>query len=674
METTAKHAQLTARDKSFLLFSAYNKPQKEKQYSCQLALMDEMMNSSALLGQSAAPPPFSSLDLGPGPLGPGPLGPGPGPPAGPGGSETELQKMLIDERMRCENHKTNYQTLKAEHARWVPGPSLESHPPHGEGDVARRVLPGPGGPAGAPGARQLQQEKLQLLLAEMRGELLDKTRQLEECRLQRLDVLRAQLQQEMGGSSQRAIQQAGGGGGALPVQLQQATLRLHPPQVSVGPPHPADHRLLEERGLHFDAEREKEALAAQYQSSDPGRDARRVEALLRDKAQLHLRLKGLQAEVTELRARSDDSGQQAESVQRSQLRQLADGQAALKALEAERQSARLQVDRVEAELRLAHEQNTQLTGRLHKAEREVNALTGQTDVEVLRAGAQRQKEALVEKEREAVRRDTAGHAHREEWEERLRGAQLGEESARKELHGLRARTQQQSSRLEELERRSADMEELQQLQEDQEVLRAELRTARCQAERSQQDTERLLEERSVRWLEEKHVLQENGQQLRHKYGQAKERLQRAASAQKKRRAQTESREQRLQQKIQLLEAKTEHLELERRAADSRHPVHSEEHANLNRRHRELQRRHGEFRHLLLGRHAPPATGSSSFPPSSSSHLPPGHYAAAAAAETSVQAFDSEVSQLRRRLDELENVQLHQMDELGGGPSTLTPDL
>jgi len=87
-----------------------------------------MMNSSALLGQSAAPPPFSSLDLG---LGPGPLAPGP--PAGPGGSETELQKMLIDERMRCENHKTNYQTLKAEHTRWglagVP-------PPRGEGEVA----------------------------------------------------------------------------------------------------------------------------------------------------------------------------------------------------------------------------------------------------------------------------------------------------------------------------------------------------------------------------------------------------------------------------------------------------------------------------------------------------------------------------------------------------------
>lgn len=38
--------------------------------------------------------------------------------AGLGGAEMELQKMLIDERMKCENHRTNYQTLKAEHARY----------------------------------------------------------------------------------------------------------------------------------------------------------------------------------------------------------------------------------------------------------------------------------------------------------------------------------------------------------------------------------------------------------------------------------------------------------------------------------------------------------------------------------------------------------------------------
>lgn len=80
-------------------------------------------------------------------------------------------------------------------------------------------------------------------------------------------------------------------------------------------------------------EKDKEELVAYYQSSDPLCDRKRAEALLREKTQLLLRLKGLEAEVAELRAQKEDSGQQAENVQRIQLRQLSESQAALKALE-----------------------------------------------------------------------------------------------------------------------------------------------------------------------------------------------------------------------------------------------------------------------------------------------------------------------------------------------------
>ena len=45
--------------------------------------------------------------------------------------------------------------------------------------------------------------------------------------------------------------------------------------------------------------------------------------------------------------------------------------------QAERQSLRLLLERTESELNLSHEQNSQLTGRLHKAERGVNSLTCQ---------------------------------------------------------------------------------------------------------------------------------------------------------------------------------------------------------------------------------------------------------------------------------------------------------
>lgn len=80
-------------------------------------------------------------------------------------------------------------------------------------------------------------------------------------------------------------------------------------------------------------EREKEKLSAQLQSGDCASDGKRVEALLREKAQLHQRLCSLEAEVAELRAERDSSGAQAENTHRIQLRQLAESQAALKALE-----------------------------------------------------------------------------------------------------------------------------------------------------------------------------------------------------------------------------------------------------------------------------------------------------------------------------------------------------
>lgn len=80
-------------------------------------------------------------------------------------------------------------------------------------------------------------------------------------------------------------------------------------------------------------ERDKEKLSAQLQSGDYASDGKRVEALLREKAQLHQRLCSLEAEVAELRAERDSTGAQAENTHRIQLRQLAESQAALKSLE-----------------------------------------------------------------------------------------------------------------------------------------------------------------------------------------------------------------------------------------------------------------------------------------------------------------------------------------------------
>uniref|UniRef100_A0A3Q4HMK1 Centrosomal protein 83 n=1 Tax=Neolamprologus brichardi TaxID=32507 RepID=A0A3Q4HMK1_NEOBR len=670
--------------------------------------------TSSTLGQSA--PHLPNLE------------PGMGKPAamlglstGLGGAEMELQKMLIDERMKSENHRKNYQTLKAEH-------TLQDEYTRAQAELKRLLSD-----------KQSEQEKLQLLLAELRGELLDKARELEELRLQvmtpqRLELLRAQVQQEMEAPVRDRFN-----------KLEEETekyrseynkLRYEYTFLKSQFDHQREEhaRVLEERKIRYEAEvsrleKDREELVAQYQGSDALRDGKRVEALLREKAQLHLRLKGLEAEVAELRAQKENSGQQAENVQRIQIRQLTESQAALKSLEAERQSLRLQLERMESELHQSHEQNSQLTGRLHKAEREVSSLTSQieslrhshkleiasvklecsrskgevererdtlqgqidlqADVEVLNAAVERHKEVLVEKEREMVRRvqsareeefrkmaalheelemenrlaaleqqralhDASDQAQKEEWEERLRSTQQGEETARRELQNL-TKLQQQSSQLEELERQKAEIADLHQqnqelgvqmealshsesdmmetnrrLRETLDRVREELRTARAQAERSQHEAERLVEERRIEWLEEKHKLQEREAELQQKYSQVKDKLQRAAVAQKKRKTLTENKEKRLQDKIQLLEAKIEELELEAAARS----LFSQEQAQVNKRLKELQRRHNEFRRLLLGGQGP------------------------------FEDHGSEFSLLRQRLENLESAQQQQLEELG----------
>ncbi|XP_043092100.1 centrosomal protein of 83 kDa isoform X2 [Puntigrus tetrazona] len=666
---------------------------------------------------------------------------------GLGSSDMELQKMLIDERMRCENHKTNYQTLKAEHTR------LQDEYTRAQSELKRLL-----------GDRHVSQEKQQLLMAELRGELLDKTRELEELRLQvltpqRLELLKAQVQQELEAPIRERFNKLQEE--AENYRSEYNKLRYDLTFLKSEFDHQKEEhvRVLEERRIRHEAdvarlEHDKEDLAAQLQSGDPSRDGKRVEALLREKAQLHQRLKGLEAEVTELRAERNNSGAQAENVQRIQIRQLAESQAAVKALEAEKQSIRMQLDRTESELRLSQEQNTLLTGKLHKAEREINSLSSQieemkhthkldlsnvklecvrakgelerdrdtlhcqveglqSDIEVLKSALERNKELISEKEREMVRRvqaareeeihkmavlqeeklelenrlsefeqqralqEATGSFQKEEWEERLRAAQLSEESVRKELQNLRVKIQQQGQQLEELETSRAESADLKRqnaelnlqigalshseselldtngrLRESLERVREDLRSARAQMERTQQEAERLVEERRVEWLEEKHKLQEREEELREKYSQAKERLQRAAFAQKKRKTMTELKENKLQDKIQLLEAKIEELEIE--ASTARKKSYSEEHAQLSKRLKELQRRHNEFRRLLLGNQM-----TSSTPLAQSLLIP----AESIFSNIQEDQHQRELSVLRRRLEELENSQQQQLEEL-----------
>ncbi|XP_009585261.1 PREDICTED: centrosomal protein of 83 kDa [Fulmarus glacialis] len=668
----------------------------------------------------------------------------------------ELQKLLIDEKMRCEHHKANYQTIKAEHLR------LQEEYTKSQDELKRLLV-----------EKQTVHDKFQFLLAEYREELLGKTQELEKLKMQvltpqKLELLKAQLESPMTERYRKLENEV------EKYRTEYNKLRYEHTFLKSEFEHQKEEhaRILEEKKIKYDAEiarldKDKEELHNQLLSVDPTRDNKRVEALSREKAQLYQKLKGLEAEVAELRAERDNCGVQAENVQRVQVRQLAEMQAMTRSLEAEKKSAELQIDRIEKELRMSHEQNILLTSKLHKSEREVNSLAAKveelkhsyklevtnvkleaartkseverernkiqsemdgllSDKEILKAAVERHKVLLVEKDRELIRKvqaakeevfekiaalqdeklelenrladlekmkleqDTWRQSEKDQYEEKLRVVQMAEESSKKELQRLRLKIQQQAIQTEELEekkRESADLkqqmhnmqlqfaslsqsendllESNQKLKEIIERLKQECQHARTQAEKAQLETEKTLEYKRIEWLEEKHVLTQRITEKEEKYNQVKNKLCRAAVAQKKRKTLNDNKQRRMQEKLELLEAKIEELEKENQVLN-RQNVSYEEYARLQKRLKDLQRRHNEFRSLILNPNIPSLNPVSIM---SSSALPPGPEVSFPLLQE--EQHQRELSLLRKRLEELETTQRKQLQDLGPSRERVT---
>ncbi|KAM8981520.1 centrosomal protein of 83 kDa isoform X1 [Sarcophilus harrisii] len=668
----------------------------------------------------------------------------------------EVQKLLIDEKFRCEHHKNNYQFLKTEHSR------LQEEYRKSQNELKELL-----------NEKQTLQEKFQLLLGELRKELLEKTKELENWKMQaltpqKLELLKTQIQEELETPMRERFRN-------LDEEVEKYRAEYNKLRYvytflkSEFEHQKEEHlRILEEEKIKYESEierleKDKKEIYDQLLNSDPTRESKRMEKLVGEKIQLCQKLKGLEAEITELRAEKENRGIQAENIQRIQGRQLAEMQATIRSLEAEKQSAKLQYDRIEKELQSTNEENTLLISKLHKAEREIIELTSkveelkhsnkleiadikleaartkseverernkiqsqvdvlQSDNEILKSTIERHKMLLLEKDRELVRKiqaakeegyqklaalqdeklelenkladlekakveqDVWRQSEKDQFEEKLRASQMAEESTKRELQSIRMKLQQQIIANENVEKEKTENADLKLqisnlqiqvtsltqsetelvdsnrlLKETVERLKQEYRSARTQAEKTQLEAENSLEGKRIEWLEEKHNLQECIKEKEEKYSQAKEKLQRAALAQKKRKSLYENKMKKLQEKVELLEAKNEELEIENQVLN-RQNVPYEDYTKLQKRLKDIQRRHNEFRTLILVPNMPPATSfnsvnflspplpsgvETSFPP----HLPE-------------EEHQRELCLLRKRLEELETTQRKQLEELG----------
>ncbi|XP_072580684.1 centrosomal protein of 83 kDa isoform X2 [Vulpes vulpes] len=544
------------------------------------------------------------------------------------GSQSEFQKMLIDERLRCEHHKSNYQTLKAEHTR-LQDEYIKSQ------NELKRLL----------NEKQTHQEKFQLLLQELRGELVEKTKDLEEMKLQvltpqKLELLRAQIQQELETPMRERFRN-------LDEEVEKYRseynkLRYEHTFLKSEFEHQKEEhaRILEEEKIKYESEVKELKHSNKLEITDIKLEAARAKSELeRERNKIQSELDGLQSDNEILKSA------------------------------------------VEHHKALLVEKDRELIRKVQAAKEE-----GYQKLVVLQDEKIELENRLADLEKMKVERDVWRQSEKEQCEEKLRASQVAEESARRELQSIRLKLQQQMVNIENAEKEKNENSDLKQqisslqiqvtslaqsenellnsnqiLKEMVERLKQECRNFRSQAEKAQLEVERTLEEKQIQWLEEKHKLQERITDREEKYNQAKEKLQRAAIAQKKRKSLHENKLKRLQEKVEILEAKREELETENQVLN-RQNVPFEEYTRLQKRLRDIQRRHNEFRSLILVPNIPP--GASINPVSfQSSGTVPG-MDLSFPAHMQEEQHQRELSLLRKRLEELETTQRKQLEELG----------
>ncbi|XP_074644113.1 centrosomal protein of 83 kDa-like [Tubulanus polymorphus] len=396
--------------------------------------------------------------------------------------DSSLQKMLADEKMRSEQHRTNYQTLQAEHR------SLQDEYVSLQNEMRSTIE-----------ESKITQDKYKSLLDQAKREKVDLVEQIDDLKTQvvtpqKLEVIKMQVTDELEQpyrdrflSLEHEVEKFRSEYNRMRKEYSFLKSEYEHEQVE-------HHRLVEEMTLKHEAEvvnlrKEREALALRQQS-DVVNDTQKVRTLQRENAQLLLRLKGLSEELEDVRVKKEHQGYESESVTRVQAKQITESAGNIKALQTERDSLQSQCDNLQRELAMSLEQTNKLTTKVQdlekdcmlarnkieevnhrgkveltnmkmenlrscgELERERDRLQAQLDdvasqVEIAKHTIEQQARCLTEKEQESVK--LVQLAREEEWEK---------------LNMIENQKLELETKLQEIERRKIDEETIKHQQQE----------------------------------------------------------------------------------------------------------------------------------------------------------------------------------------------------------------
>ncbi|CAH1784057.1 unnamed protein product [Owenia fusiformis] len=677
--------------------------------------------------------------------------------------QTQLQKMLTDEKLLKERHKANYLELKAEFTRCQD----ENHTLQGDlGTVMEEM-------------KQMQ-AKYTSLLEQARKEIADKNNELEEVREQsitpqKIDQLKIKIAEDLEGPFKEKFNK-------LDQDVEQYRneynkLRYEYSFLKSEYEHEQQEfkRITDEMKLQHEAEvtnlrKERETVIGKLQQ-DTSSDNQKCRVLQRENTQLNLKMKSLLAELEEIRAQREHLGLQSDHVARLQSKQITEHSANLRSLETEKESLKLQCDNLHKELTSSTELNNHLTNKVHELEKEnivlknraeevthkskvevtnvkmdavkergdlerhrdqlINECEGlRTQLEILQHSVDQQANALVEKERECVRKvqaareeewqktnkienekleyetklhelerrrideETERHSQQEKMEETMKEAAAAKEAAEKEAVILRSKMADHQSVLEQLKHEQSDTntlrnrihqlqtelnnvassdqqqsEQNQKLKNQIEILTNEVKNSREQLRNNKFENEKTLAQHRAAWEDEKRNYDKRVDELDQQVASQNAKIQDGDTEFKKKKKQYAKMVRKLKDRLQLMDAKTEQLSLERDMLKK--GVSQEVYLQMKRKLKDLQKRHMEFRSLLVPQVTQVPIGNMTF--------------ASVTMDPSIIQFDQQMEHqqdldlIKQRLDLMDKSQQQQMDELRGaagqnmdiGPSVLT---
>jgi len=283
----------------------------------------------------------------------------------------QLETVTAEQRIRIEKYRTMYETLKAEHE----NNDEERHRRDNEIRILQSEI-------------KSIEHRAQEIVTQTRNERDVKIEECEELKMkiltpQKLEVMKMKLQEEVEAPFKQRIE-------SLELEVDKYRNEFNRLRYDYSfLKSEYEHELSQKKNILDDAERqfqlEKEtlekqvvALTDELHNQDPA-DLMKMRMLQKENTQLNLRVKSLLNELEELRDKKENSNLQNDQASRYQAKQLSDLSLQCKTLEAERETTKLQIERLQKELeKCAREQDTCSTD-LHRAERDNFQLKSQLE-------------------------------------------------------------------------------------------------------------------------------------------------------------------------------------------------------------------------------------------------------------------------------------------------------